>query len=206
MPGFYVYAPITGTVTSCWTGPVACPADPNGCGNRRQIAATGKYCGGAYTCGPCCHPSVSCNEPQDIMTGGGTPDIVFTADPIVASIWVGLASNACSSESGCSSLPYTRVMTVYMYSGLNGSGTFLGVVIFVHVNNAIASGYYNTSIEPGTGHAYKVIGSVPPDSCGRCYTGPHLHWERCGNSVVNSSISCGDTMLRSLSWVFRYSY
>lgn len=25
-------------------------------------------------------------------------------------------------------------------------------------------------------------------------------------SIVNSSISCGDTMLRSLSWVFQYTY
>lgn len=205
MPSFYVYAPVTGTVVSCWTGPVTCAPNPVVCRTDRQIAATGKYCD-QLSCGSCCHPSVSCSEPQDINTGTATPDIVFTADPIVASIWVGLANNSCSAASGCSSLPYTRVMNVYMYSGLNGSGKLLGAVTFAHVNNGLPSGYYNTSIEPGTGRAYKVIGSVAPGSCGQCYTGPHVHWERCGNSVVNGSISCGDTMLRGLSWVFRYFY
>lgn len=205
MANFYVYAPVTGTVGSCWTGSVTCPADPDGCGNSGQMSATGKYCGGTYSCGPCCHPSVSCSEPQDIQVSGA-PNIIFTADSIVRSIGVTRSSNACSSGSGCSSLPYTRVLTVYMYSGLNGTGIQLGAVTFAHVNNPLATGYYNTATEPGTGHAYKVIGSVPSGTCGQCYTGQHVHWERCGNSIVNSSISCGDTMLHSLSWVFRYSY
>lgn len=203
MATFYVYAPMTGTVNSCWTGPVSCPPDPTGCKNTSTLYTTGKYCSGS--CGPCCHVSVGCAEPQDIGPVGA-PDIALIADPIVGSIWVGYATNACGAGSGCSSLPYTRVATVYMYSGLSGSGTLLGAVIFAHVNNPIASGYYNTSIEPGTGHAYKVIGSVSTGNCGTCFQGTHCHWEHCGNSIVNSSISCGDTMLRSLSWVFQYTY
>ena len=206
MPNFYVYAPVSGQVGSCWTGPVTCLPNHAGCGNVNTINTDGRYCGSTYSCGPCCHPRVSCSEPQDIKTGISTPSIDFVADPVVGSIWVGLSTGVCGPSSNCSTIPYTRIVNIHMFSGSMGSGTSLGVVTFAHVDSPLTSSYYNTFIGPGTGHAYRTIGSVPSGTCGSCYTGPHVHWEHCGNSIINSGISCGDTMIRSLSWVFQYTY
>lgn len=207
----YVYAPVNGQVTSCWDfgAPVTCPANWSACRTTNPIYnATGWYCGPAYCDQVCCHPSVTCSQPQDIGTGSSAPTIYFCADSVVKSIWIGYISNVCLPP--CNYAPFTNGMNVYMYSGLGGTGTQLGVVSYYHVNNRAASGFHNTYTNIYSGHSNYVLGQVIDSSvygnCPGCFEGSHVHWERCGNSVANGSISCGDTMLTDLSWVFRYSY
>jgi len=204
----YVYAPVTGPVASCWDfgSPVTCPANLDGCGNSAQISnATGFYCSSQYTCGVCCHPSVTCSQPQDIDGSSGTA-IYFIADPVVQSIYISYISNVCSVGSGCSGTAYSQGVNVYMYSGKAGGGVQLGLLSYGHVGSRAAAGYHDTYPNIYSGHSTFQLGVVLGGSCDDCFTGSHVHWEHCGTSTPNGSISCGDTMITDSSWVWQYTY
>lgn len=167
--------------------------DPSGCGNTGYIYnATSDYCGS------CCHPSVYCTQPIDIGSGSGRV-LDFWASPAVASIYVTPTyGNVCAAAVGS---PWDDGIVIDMYTGTYQSGTHIGTLYYAHVENPFSGGV-NT-----VGGGVTYLGYTPTNPCGcSCYQGHHVHVEHCGNSVVNSSISCGDTMIEGASWIFRYDY
>lgn len=92
----------------------------------------------------------------------------------------------CLSE--CSNQPQDDAVEVHLYTGSGGSGTLVGKVLYVHVEDILVSdgGTYNVS-------GYVSIGWVPADACGSCYTGAHTHVQSdSGASLVSGLTDCGD--------------
>lgn len=197
MAAFYVYAPYTGTFNSRWND--ACTY-------------------GSDYCPTPCHPAAWGTRPADIGAGAGQ-EISFWTSPTIGSSTYPVLSIVVSSLSGgvCLNtsipLPWDGGMKVEMRSGFNGAGALLGTVYFAHVQN-VASGAFNT-INGGVTYIGYVPSSCPtcPGYCTNCsdcstcecYRGHHIHIERSGNSVHNSSISCGDTMIEGASWIYKYT-
>jgi len=65
MSSFYVYSPVTGTITTQWVSAAVC-------------STRSQYCGGG------CHPTVYGLNPVDLSTGWGTR-LDFWSSPIVGS-------------------------------------------------------------------------------------------------------------------------
>lgn len=94
----------------------------------------------------------------------------------------------CLSE--CSNQPQDDAVEVHLYTGSGGSGTLVGKVLYVHVEDILVSdgGTYNVS-------GYVSIGWVPADACGSCYTGAHTHVQSdSGASLVSGLTDCGDSI------------
>jgi hypothetical protein len=181
----YVYAPITGGLTSYYN---------TGCTYHSA------YCAGG------CHPAVFCSGPVDIGDGVSADTwFDFWADPAVLSLkMISRPGIVCGSYSGS---PWDDGVEVQMYSGLNATGTYYGSVFFGHVKNPYI-GVINTGsngVLRGVTQWAQVPGYCPGGgTCNGCYTGPHVHMEKCGDAFVDTTLSCDGTVTSAGNWIYGY--
>lgn len=168
-------------------------------------ASTSKYSGSSLSCGYCthqwkycsnsaCHPCVYGSNPIDI----DVPDctwIDFWVDPSCLSV-VGVQHNniMCSGNQGS---PYDNAFELQLYTGTNGSGTYLGSVLYGHCNASFTNA--QNTVQVGSIRGLTQVAFVEDGFISGCYEGSHVHMEAVGASGANTSFNCN-----SLSWLYYF--
>ncbi len=196
MPLYYVWSPFTGTVTSC-------------CASQGW-----KYCGDpprqSYCDGPT-HPRVACDGPIDIGTGGN-PGVVlhFWGSSNIKSINVSRSFGVCGDSNA---YPQNRKLAVALYSATGApSGAYIATAYYMHVNQPIADGVYNTVLQPNGLVKVSTLGAVPgwcsdpPNyNCSGCYGCCHVHMERCDGGRNNPDLCCQSSVIGGGNWIYEWT-
>jgi len=116
--------------------------------------------------------------------------MLFWADQTVGSVVITQVNNICANES---LVPWTDGVWIQMYSGSNGGGSYIGGVLYGHVQNRIANGTYNYNGFPDQPYFSLVLGQFTPDTCNcTCFAGVHTHMQATGSE---NSLYCGQSLV-----------
>jgi hypothetical protein len=151
---------------------------------------------------PCHHPITQAGSgwpgPIDLHAAVGTP-VYFRASNDVASIKV-LGCNICPPHTG----PDNWGLKIEMYSGPNATGSLLGAVVYGHLANRFfffQGGQVANRELYGNEWQHCQIGTVAPHER-VCSYGPHIHMERQGGSVQQSS--CNAYLYQGLNTIYAF--
>ena len=172
---YYVYSPISGTMTSCISE------------QKYRTLSGGCSC-------PCAgpHGTMLANRPIDV---GGSPytwlDLIvkaYSGTQVYSVKTVRRYGVACTGSPGGGQ---DDAVEAWMYTGSGGGGTLIGKVVFGHVYNPIADGYHDTGTFPldTSKRILYSIGQVPAGYTSGCYEGGHVHMETFGTGYVSASCS-----------------
>jgi hypothetical protein len=167
-----------------------------------------KYCVGynaptAY-CDPSgeVHPSILGNRPMDIITGTNSSVTLYVSQGIMSCTVVHYA-NGCADTSSTNRFG----VSIHLYTGLNGTGSYVGSAIFFHLvsSSRKAQGTHNLGqqlIWPPYYNYLTGIGTLvaPDDDCSTAY---HPHCEHL-QATACSAIQCPDTAVAAASWLYRW--
>ena len=176
MASHWVYSGFSGTLESCFQAPYkyrACYEGEGGAGNE--------VCDCYGT-----HPDIEGNHPTDVSQTGNTSAALIVSNTIKSFKTTRVDGNVCGGTT-CTG-DEDDSLKVELFTGLNGTGTNLGTVWYMHVKDRIADGTRNTGYYSPSKSVWYNICKIPPGSCTGCYIGPHIHYETSGSCI--SSVGC----------------
>ncbi len=193
----YVWAPVSGTITStncfcnCYAGEPSCP-QPSDCPSGSACRhAPSSYWLGVYP------------GPEDIGARQDT-QVYFSASNYVLSI-------KFLRKRICKTLPEsdkaTEALEVDMYSQPNASGTLLGKILYGHVTNRVPldGEVRNISSYANNWDNMPSIGTIAPTATAAwCSTGPHVHLE-CSSNGSRNGLCCGNGTSAKGTLIYIYS-
>ena len=189
MANYYIWTPFPGTLKGqdCYCGTYT---NGSGCTNSLGLCSS---CGSTQ----CPHYAGINNLccPVDIFGSANTPVWLYTSTAIqsIRTIRTGpnddgdlLCSPDATPPPGFEWV--NRGVKVRLFTGLNGSGSFVGTVFYGHLRNRIANGTYNDPLNLSTPIGY--LGDRDCDCA--CYDGIHVHMARTpGNNGYTYHNYCG---------------